>query len=60
MGGVSVGFLELITIIMAGLVCEPGDIGLASGFLASLRQIFGIIASMFSSTLLNSHHLTDF
>jgi len=31
---------------MAGLVCEPGDIGLASGFLAALRQIFGTIASM--------------
>ena len=29
---------------MAGLVCEPGDIGLASGFLASLRQVSGTIA----------------
>ncbi|KAF4625847.1 hypothetical protein G7Y89_g12321 [Cudoniella acicularis] len=54
LGGISVGFLELITIIMAGLVCEPGDIGLASGFLASLRQVFGTIATTIYVTILTN------
>ena len=54
LGGLSVGFLELITIIMAGLVCEPGDIGLASGFLASLRQVFGTIAATIYVTILEN------
>jgi hypothetical protein len=54
LGGICVGFLELITIIMAGLVCEPGDIGLASGFLASLRQVFGTIATTIYVTILDN------
>jgi hypothetical protein len=54
LGGICVGFLELITIIMAGLVCEPGDIGLASGFLASLRQVFGTIAVTIYVTILQN------
>ena len=54
LGGICVGFLELITIIMAGLVCEPGDIGLASGFLASLRQVFGTIAVTIYVTILDN------
>jgi hypothetical protein len=41
---------------MAGLVCEPGDICLASGFLASLRQVFGTIVSKnLLNHLLNTH-----
>ncbi|RAL14138.1 trichothecene efflux pump [Aspergillus homomorphus CBS 101889] len=44
-GGFAVGYLELITIIMCPLYCKPEDIGLASGFLGSAKQIFGTIAT---------------
>jgi hypothetical protein len=43
---------------MAGLVCEPGEIGLASGFLASLRQIFGTIATTIYVTILTNRLAT--
>jgi hypothetical protein len=45
LGGLCVGFLELVHIIMVGLCCEPGDLGLASGLLASARQVSGTIAA---------------
>lgn len=44
-GGFAVGYLESITIIMCPLYCKPEDIGLASGFLGSAKQICGTIAS---------------
>ncbi|RAH43495.1 trichothecene efflux pump [Aspergillus brunneoviolaceus CBS 621.78] len=44
-GGFAVGYLELITLIMCPLYCKPEDIGLASGFLGSAKQIFGTIAT---------------
>lgn len=45
LGGLGVGFQEMITIIMAALVCDPEDIGLASGFLGSMKQVSGTIAT---------------
>jgi Fungal trichothecene efflux pump (TRI12) len=54
LGGICVGFLMLITPIVAGLVCEPGDIDLASSFLASLQQIFGTIATTIYATILDN------
>ncbi|PMD55689.1 siderophore iron transporter [Hyaloscypha bicolor E] len=54
LAGLCVGALELITIIIAGLVCNPGDIGLASGLLGSFRQVSGsIAASIYVSILTN-------
>jgi MFS family permease len=54
LAGLCVGALELITIIIAGLVCKPGDIGLASGLLGSFRQASGsIAASIYVSILTN-------
>lgn len=44
-GGFGVGYLELITLIMCPLYCKPEDIGLASGFLGSAKQVAGTIAS---------------
>ncbi|KAK5806086.1 hypothetical protein VI817_000344 [Penicillium citrinum] len=44
-GGFAVGYLESITIIMCPLYCKPEDIGLASGFLGSAKQICGTIAT---------------
>ena len=48
-GGFFVGYLELITIIMCPLYCKPEDIGLASGFLGSAKQVAGTIASKYIS-----------
>lgn len=45
LGGFGVGYLELITLIMCPLYCNPEDIGLASGFLGSAKQVAGTIAS---------------
>ena len=42
--GFGVGYLEFITIIMCPLLCKPDDIGLASGFLGSSKQVVGTIA----------------
>jgi hypothetical protein len=54
LAGFCVGSLELITIIIAGLVCRPGDIGLASGLLGSVRQVSGSVAtSIYVSILMN-------
>lgn len=52
LGGLSVGYQELICIIMAALICEPKDIGLASGFLGSWKQVSGSIASMSENFLI--------
>lgn len=41
------GYLELITLIMCPLYCKPEDIGLASGFLGSAKQVAGTIASKY-------------
>jgi trichothecene efflux pump TRI12 len=55
LGGLGVGFQEMITIIMAALVCDPEDIGLASGFLGSMKQVSGTIASKPPFTLKCEH-----
>ena len=39
---------------MSSLVCKPRDIGLASGFLASLRQVSSTIATTSYVTILNN------
>ncbi|KAJ6019441.1 hypothetical protein N7522_001508 [Penicillium canescens] len=53
-GGFAVGYLELITLIMCPLYCEPEDIGLASGFLGSAKQVAGTIATVTYIAILNS------
>jgi len=54
LAGFFVGALELITIIVSGLICQPGDIGLASGLMGSLKQVSGsIAASIYVSILSN-------
>jgi hypothetical protein len=35
----------MVSIIMSALVCDPEDIGLASGLLGSLKQVSGTIAT---------------
>lgn len=59
LGGLGVGFQEMISIIMAALVCDPGDIGLASGFLGSMKQVSGTIASKLPFAL-EMHSLREY
>ncbi|KAI9729356.1 MAG: hypothetical protein M1834_006879 [Cirrosporium novae-zelandiae] len=49
-----VGYLEFITIVIAGLVCSPSDIGLACGLLGSLRQVSGCIATTIYMSILTN------
>lgn len=44
---------------MVGLCCEPSDIGLASGLLASIRQVTGTIAGKFMAVDLRINVLTN-
>ncbi|KAJ5152785.1 uncharacterized protein N7482_009263 [Penicillium canariense] len=53
-GGFAVGYLELITLIMCPLYCKPEDIGLASGFLGSAKQVMGTIATVIYIAILNN------
>ncbi|RAL02180.1 trichothecene efflux pump [Aspergillus ibericus CBS 121593] len=57
-GGFWVGYLELITIIMCPLYCKPEDIGLASGFLGSAKQVAGTIATAIYIAILDARIAT--
>ncbi|OJJ43515.1 hypothetical protein ASPZODRAFT_154411 [Penicilliopsis zonata CBS 506.65] len=54
LGGFFVGYLEILTIIMCPLYCAPEDIGLASGFLGSAKQIAGTIATAIFVAILDN------
>lgn len=47
LAGLAVGWIELVTIVITGLVAPPNDIGVAQGFFSSIRQVFGTIAGKF-------------
>lgn len=54
LGPFFVGFIELTSLALAPLFCNPADIGLASGLLASIRSAGGSIAvAVYSSILQN-------
>ncbi|GLA13952.1 hypothetical protein AnigIFM62618_011370 [Aspergillus niger] len=59
LGGFFVGYLELITIIMCPLYCSPQDIGLASGFLGSAKQVAGTIATAIYVAILDNRVTVD-
>jgi MFS family permease len=44
LAGLAVGWIELVTIVITGLVPPPNDIGVAQGFFSSTRLVFGTIA----------------
>lgn len=56
LSGLSVGYVELLAIIMIPFVVDPGDIGLASGFTASCRTVSGTIATAIFSTVLSNEN----
>ncbi|KAF9886358.1 hypothetical protein FE257_011503 [Aspergillus nanangensis] len=43
--GIFVGWLELVTLVVAGLIVPPNDIGVAQGFYASTRAVGGTIST---------------
>ncbi|EED20904.1 siderophore iron transporter, putative [Talaromyces stipitatus ATCC 10500] len=59
LGGFFVGYLELITLIMCPLYCKPEDIGLASGFLGSAKQVAGTIAAAIYVAILKNRLTTN-
>ncbi|KAI0127123.1 fungal trichothecene efflux pump-domain-containing protein [Xylariales sp. AK1849] len=54
LGPFFVGFIELASLALAPLFCEPADIGLASGLLASIRSAGGSVAVAVYSTILSN------
>ena len=44
LAGLAVGWIELITIVIVGLVAPPNDIGVAQGFFGATRMVFGTVA----------------
>lgn len=48
LAGLAVGWIELVTIVITGVVAPPNDIGVAQGFFSSTRQVFGTIAGKFN------------
>ena len=44
LAGLAVGWIELVTIVIVGLVAPPNDIGVAQGFFGATRLVFGVIA----------------
>ncbi|KIW93878.1 uncharacterized protein Z519_05193 [Cladophialophora bantiana CBS 173.52] len=44
LAGLAVGWIEMVTIVVTGLVAPPNDIGVAQGFFGSTRLTFGTVA----------------
>jgi MFS family permease len=44
LAGLAVGWIEMVTIVIVGLVAPPNDIGVAQGFFGSTRLVFGTVA----------------
>ena len=56
MAGFFSGWLDIVTSVANGLVNEPGDLGLANGFLGSMKQLVGTISvSVYISILTNRY-----
>ena len=59
LSGLSVGYVELLALVMVPFTVKPGDIGLASGFQSSCRGISGTIATAIYSTVLANRNLQN-
>lgn len=59
LSGLSVGYVELLALIMMPFTVKPGDIGLASGFQSSCRGSSGTIATAIYSTVLANRNLQN-
>lgn len=59
MSALSVGYVELLALVLVPFTVKPGDIGLASGFQSSCRGISGTIATAIYSTVLTNRNLKN-
>jgi hypothetical protein len=59
MAGLSVGYVELLALVMVPFTVKPGEIGLASGFQSSCRGNMGTIATAIYSTVLTNRNLKN-
>lgn len=59
LAGFSVGYVELLALIMVPFTCPPGDIGLASGFQSSCRGTSGTIATAIYATVLANRNVIN-
>lgn len=59
LSGLSVGYVELLALILVPFTVKPGDIGLASGFQSSCRGVSGTIATAIYSTVLANRNLKN-
>lgn len=55
----SLGFVELLAIVLVPLTCSADDIGLACGFQISCRNVLGTIATAVYSTVLANRNLVN-
>lgn len=51
LAGFFTGWLEIVCLVANGLVNKPSDLGLANGFLGSVRQTAGVIAGKSRHTI---------
>ena len=49
LAGLAIGWIEMVTIVVTGLVAPPNDIGVAQGFFGSTRATFGTVAGKLPS-----------
>ncbi|KIW02319.1 uncharacterized protein PV09_06465 [Verruconis gallopava] len=55
----SVGYVELISLVLVPFTAPPGDIGLASGFQSTVRGNMGTIATAIYSTVLANRNAVN-
>ncbi|TPX11720.1 uncharacterized protein E0L32_007457 [Thyridium curvatum] len=59
LSGFSVGYVELLALVLVPFTCPPGDIGLASGFQSCCRGTMGTIATAIYATVLENRNLVN-
>ncbi|CAK7207711.1 hypothetical protein SEUCBS139899_010522 [Sporothrix eucalyptigena] len=60
MAGFFSGWLDIVTSVANGLVNEPGDLGLANGFLGSMKQLVGTIAVSVYVAILSNRYAVNY
>ncbi|ERS98989.1 hypothetical protein HMPREF1624_04184 [Sporothrix schenckii ATCC 58251] len=53
------GWMDIIAAVANGLVTEPGDLGLANGFLGSMKQLIGTVATSVYVAILSNRQAAN-
>ncbi|KAL1891483.1 hypothetical protein Sste5346_007574 [Sporothrix stenoceras] len=54
------GWLDIVASVANGLVTEPGDLGLANGFLGSMKQLIGTISTSIYIAILSNRYAINY